>query len=99
MNKNTNSSGNEITDDIKNKYFSLLNQKKNNLAAPKKSNNFNSRNYISEDLCRRLPTFESVTSSEFRHGINIDNHESGFITNAQEEQDVIQIKNITIKND
>jgi len=79
---------------------------KNNSALKKKFNNFNSRNYMTEDLNLRMPTFDSVTSSEFRYGINNDNfnndnnnnNESGFIKNDPEDQEVIQIKNIEINN-
>jgi len=57
-----------------------------------------SRNYQSENLQKnkpdRIQTLESVTSSEFRNGINLN--ESGFISNANDENDVIEMKNIDI---
>ena len=64
-----------------------------------KYNNF-SKNYNSENLVTKIkheiiPTLESVTSSEFRNGFN---DESGFISNANDENDIIEMKNIDIKN-
>ena len=64
--------------------------------------NFNSKNYNSENYTNKrnnepISTLESVTSSEFRHGI--DPNESGFISNANDEDvDVVQIKNIDINH-
>jgi len=60
-----------------------------------------SRNYNSENLQKNKPdiiqTIESVTSSEFRNGIYIN--ESGFISNTNEENDIIHMKNIDINQD
>ena len=53
-----------------------------------------SKNYHSEKVPEIIPTLESVTSSEFRNGMN--DNESGFISNANDENDVIQMKNIDI---
>ena len=57
-----------------------------------------SKNYHSENVTKKvpeiIPTLESVTSSEFRNGMN--DNESGFISNANDENDVIQMKNIDI---
>jgi len=57
-----------------------------------------SKNYQSENIRKNkpeiIPTLESVTSSEFRNGINVN--ESGFMSNANDENDDIQMKNIDI---
>ncbi len=110
MNKDKDKDNNSINININNnnndnKYFSLLNPMKNNNLLQKKYNNFNSRNYMTEDLNLnlRLPTFESVTSSEFRYGINNNinnnfNNESGFIKNDPDDQEIMQIKNIVINS-
>lgn len=69
----------------------------NNNSNNNKENQF-SKNYHSENIRKNMPeiipTLESVTSSEFRNGINVN--ESGFISNANDENDVIDMKNIDI---
>lgn len=56
---------------------------------------YNSEN-IQKNKSEIIPTLESVTSSEFRNGINVN--QSGFISNANDDNDDdIVMKNIAIK--
>ena len=56
--------------------------------------NYNSENYSNKNKPEILPTLESVTSSEFRNGIAMN--DSAFLSNANDENDSVQMNNIDI---
>lgn len=92
INNTSRNIGKNPTNNINGKLFGLLNNQNKSRTLFK---NYNSE-IIPKNKSEIIPTLESVTSSEFRNGINVD--QSGFISNANDDNDDdIRMKNIDIK--